>query len=265
MPNWITGGDKRRVIRRGIRPATPVPVQMREASKNANWTHTFGGPEHRTVHLALNPNFELAWKAQIGAGNERRNRISADPIVLGNRVFVMDSRSRLTSLSTSGKRIWSVSLVPQEENSADAGGGGLAFGGGVLYATTGYGYLHALNPENGKQYWKQFFGVAPYSAPTVIGNRVIVVTQDSKAWAIDTRDGRLQWTAFGAEASANLAGGASPAAWGGDAIIPFPSGEIISVNAVSGSENWSRVVAGRSRLQAAVRDQGGYRRSGRRR
>ncbi|MDE0306959.1 MAG: PQQ-binding-like beta-propeller repeat protein [Albidovulum sp.] len=250
VPNWLSGGDRQRIIRRGIRPETPIPLQISAATENANWTHINGGPEHKTAHLALDPNFKLAWKAQIGGGNERRNRISADPIVVGGRVFAMDSRSRLTSLSMSGKRIWSVSLVPQGEHSADASGGGLAFGGGLIFATTGYGYLHALNPNNGKQYWSQFFGIAPYSAPTVIGSRVIAVTQDSKAWAIDIRNGRFQWTAFGAEVPASLAGGASPAAWRGNAIIPMPSGELASVNSDSGSTNWSTVVAGRSKIQA---------------
>ena len=60
----------------------------------------------------------------------------------------------------------------------------------------------------------------------------------------------MKWTAFGAETNANLIGGASSAAWGRNAIIPFPSGEIISVDTVDGSQNWSRVVAGRGAIQA---------------
>jgi len=248
VPEWLGGGERRQIIRKGIRQKTPVPLEIRPQVRNASWTHANGTPEHRNAHLALNPNFKLAWKARVGASSERRNRITSDPIVVGNRIFVMDSKSRLTALSTSGKAVWSISLVPAGESSADAGGGGLAFGNGVLYAATGYGNVHALNPENGRQYWKQFLGIAPYSAPTVVGDRVIVVTKDSRAWAIG-RNGRLNWSAFGAEASASLAGGASPAALGEGALIPFPSGELVSVDS-SGSVKWARVVSGRSKLQS---------------
>jgi len=65
-------------------------------------------------------------------------------VVAGNRIFTLDSASRVTAVGTNGQVQWSRTLVPANEKDRDASGGGLAFGENTIFASTGFGELFQL-------------------------------------------------------------------------------------------------------------------------
>ena len=227
-----------------------LPIALPAPKDYAEWTHANGNPRHSLANPDLQYDIRRAWAAAIGAGNSKKHRITATPIVADGRIFTIDSQSELVATSPGGRRLWSLSLVPAGEQSIEASGGGMAYGSGTLLVTSGYGNLHAINPADGRLLWTQSLGAAPYAAPTVSGGIAYAVTQDAEAWAIDINDGRLLWNTLSTSSPASLSGGASPAVAGRFAVIPFPGGELAGFDLRTGARVWSAGVAGSQPFEA---------------
>lgn len=208
------------------------------------WTSRGHSAQNLLPHAALAADPAEVWVADIGQGNSRRNRIVTDPVAADGRVFTIDAAGRLQATDlASGAMVWTASLVPEFDRGGDASGGGLALDGGRVFATTPYGELVALDAATGAVAWRQRLGTV-LGAPSVAGGVVYVVGRNSEAWAVDATNGRLRWQIPSTEAAAVLAGGAVPAVGNGRVILPFPSGEILSVLPQSGVTLWSSFVVG---------------------
>ena len=219
-------------------------ISLPAARSLDSWTSRGQNAQNRLPHAALSTAPVELWVAGIGQGNTRRNRIATDPVASNGLIYTIDAAGRLqaTTLAT-GTPAWVASLVPDFDRGGDASGGGLALAGGQLFATTPYGELLALDATTGAVAWRQRRG-AVLGAPAVSGGMVYVVGRNSEAWAVDAANGRLRWNTPSTNAPSVLIGGAAPAIGEGRVILPFPSGEIVSVLPQSGVTLWSSFVVG---------------------
>ncbi|MBK1636204.1 PQQ-binding-like beta-propeller repeat protein [Rhodovulum adriaticum] len=206
-----------------------------------------GNAAHQPWHAALSAQPALRWSTGIGSGNSRRFRITATPVVAGGVVYAMDARSHVTAVSTGGQALWTRDLTPEFERNQDAGGGGLAFGGGRLFATTGFGTLVALKPDTGEVLWTQRTEAPVTGAPVYSDGTVYVVSRDNRAWAVRAADGRVQWEVPGTPLRAGLIGGAAPAVAGDLAFFPLGSAELVAVRRDTGVRAWAASIAGQRR------------------
>ncbi len=211
---------------------------------NAEWTHRYGSATHQITHPALGASIQQIFAVDIGEGDSRRARITADPVVAGDVIFTLDARSTVTAVSTSGATLWSMNIAPRLDGANDASGGGLATADGVVYVTTGFGALTALSAQDGSTLWMQDLDAPGASAPTVRGNLVYVVGRDSTAWALEADSGRIAWQISGTPSVGNFGGGAGVAANSDIAVIPFPSGEVVGAFPIGGLRRWSTIVSG---------------------
>ncbi|MCF2903486.1 PQQ-binding-like beta-propeller repeat protein [Octadecabacter sp. CECT 8868] len=228
-----------------------LPVSLGATTANADWTHRNGGPTHRIAHPALSTTLAPVFSTNIGQGNTRRLRITADPIVASGRIFTLDAESQVVATSTAGESLWSRSLKPDTDNARDASGGGLAAAGSVILATTGFGEVVALDGATGGEIWRQDLDAPGTSAPTIVGDLAYVVARDGRAWAIELGSGRVRWTVSTTAPTANFSGGAGAAVNSDVAIFPFPTGEVLAAFPEGGLRRWSTVVSGQRPGSAA--------------
>jgi outer membrane protein assembly factor BamB len=264
----VAGCSKREVILDGQRhdintpleqtvPGAEVPADEQAAAdqrsrairlpatvNHSSWTHAGGSPQHRIQHPALRRPLTLAVATPIGASNSKRHRITAVPVSADGRIFTMDSRATVSAHTLDGTTIWSRSLVPPSDDPDDASGGGLAVAGGVLYATSSFGTLTALDVATGREIWQHDFNVAVTGAPTISGNLVYVVARDGDGWALETRNGRILWGLPGTPSLSGFAGGASPAISDRLVLFPLPTGELVGALKQSGVRVWGDAVSG---------------------
>ncbi len=227
------------------------PIALQAAVQNADWTHRNGGPTHKASHPALNPSLTQLFATNIGAGNSRRLRITADPVVSAGRIFTLDSQSQLVATSVAGETLWSRDLIPATDNQRDASGGGVAAAANVVLATTGFGEVVALDPASGGEIWRQDLDAPGTSAPTIRGDLAYVVARDGRAWALELGSGRIRWTHSSTVPVSNFSGGAGAAVSDDFAIFPFPTGEVLAAFPDGGLRRWSTVVTGQRPGQAA--------------
>lgn len=225
-------------------------LRLPEPVAHPDWTHRNGSAQHRLSHPALARNLAALWSVDIGDGNDRKRRITADPVVAGGRVFTLDAGTRVTAVSTGGGVLWSRDLGAALRRSDVVSGGALAHGDGVLYVASALRTLSALDAATGAVIWTQGFDAPVTAAPTVAGDTVYVVAADSSAWAIDTETGRVRWQLPGTPTNAALVGGAGPAVTDRLVIFPFASGEVAAALRRAGVRVWGTTVAGQRRGRA---------------
>ncbi|HCP80182.1 MAG TPA: quinoprotein [Octadecabacter sp.] len=227
------------------------PISLPAATVNTSWTHRNGSPSHRTIHPTLGSALSPVFAANIGAGDSRRLRITADPVVTSSAIYTLDAQSQVVATSPAGATLWSRSVIPASDNPRDASGGGLAVDGTVLLATTGFGEVVALDAASGGELWRQDLDAPGTSAPTIQGDLAYVVARDGRAWALELGTGRIRWTQSGTPPTANFSGGAGAAVNSEFAIFPFPTGEVLAAFPEGGLRRWSTVVTGQRPGQAA--------------
>lgn len=227
-----------------------VPISLPAPTANAEWTQRGGNARHNPPHGVLSAQPVRVFSVNIGAGNSRKNRISAAPIVAGGRVFTLDATARLTATSTGGGPLWATDLTPATDRATAVSGGGLAYGAGKVFAATGYGELLAIDPASGAVIWRQKLGSPVTGAPAVEGNAVFVVGRDSSGWGVDTETGRVRWTLAGTPAAAGMIGSSAPAITDRAVLLPSDSGEVVAALKGSGVRVWGTDVAGQRRGRA---------------
>jgi len=210
------------------------------AWKNDFWTQPGGYPNHNLQHVSLSNNsLKKIWSSDIGQGGSHRYPLTGRPVVFNNVIFTVDSHSEVMAFDIQkGKKIWGNTLRPKSEND-DVIGGGLAVNAGILYATTGYGELISLNTESGGIIWRVKLTSPSRAAPTVIGDKVFVLTLNNHLTAFDSKTGSQLWKYEGIEETVSLINAASPAADNELLICPMSSGELTALRIENGSVVWS--------------------------
>lgn len=215
------------------------PVSLPAPQANAAWAQPGGVPTNNLGHLALSGSMRKVWSADVGTGSSSRGRLSAVPVVAGGKVFTLDAAGNVSAHAASnGAEIWSTDVTPDNERSSEGFGGGLAFDGSRLIATTGFGTVVALDPGNGAILWNKKMGHPIRNSPTATGGKVYFVSTDNALYALNAATGDDLWRARGLPQTATLLSNASPAVGSGLVVAPFPAGDIAAFEAGSGQGTW---------------------------
>ena len=221
------------------------PLSLPPTRANASWSQAIASPITRPAHPQFGGQPQLIWSVNIGEGDGRRTRITADPVVADGRIFTLDAEARVSAVTTSGQVIWSQDLTPPNDKARDASGGGLAYGNGVLYVTTGFGTLTALSAATGAQIWQQNLQATATGSPSVAGDLVYVIAGDQLAWAIERENGRIRWQLSATNDRRNVLGAPAPAVTDTQVVFAFGSGEVQGAFRNGGLRLWDAQIAGR--------------------
>ncbi len=239
-------------LHKTLMPKNKEPVKNIAVPKpwsNEFWPQAGGYPNHVMQNLSLTPDtLKKAWSTSIGKGSTRALPLTAQPIVFGDKVFTLDTHLDLCAFSVEkGKRLWKTDIQPENEDETVIGGG-LSYASGTLYATNGFAELIALNPDNGQIKWRIDTTAPSRTAPTVIGNRIFVLTLDNRVMAYSAENRTLLWEHAGLNESAGLIGSASPAATQGLIVPAYSSGELYALHIENGTVAWSENFAPTKRI-----------------
>jgi len=244
-------------VRRAMAAETPqnqvMPVDLPPATVNADWTQPVGTPATRAAHPALSAAPDLAWSVDIGSGDSRRKRITADPVVADGRIFTLDAQAQVAAVSTNGDLLWTTDLTPPNDRSSQASGGGLAHGEGKLFVTSAFGLLTALDPQTGNRIWQQDLNAPTTAPPTIFDGRVYAVAGDDVAWVLDAETGRVDWQLSATPDIHNVLGGPAPALTEKYAVFAFGSGEVQAAFRRGGLRLWDAQIAGQRLGLASAR------------
>jgi len=220
------------------------PVVVPVATTNSSWAQPGGVPSNSLHNLSLSRSLKRAFSVDAGTGSNSSGRLTAMPIVVGGRVYVLDSEASVRAFSASGGApVWSVSLVPKGKDGEGAFGGGLASDGSVIFVTTAFGEVVALNAGTGGEIWRKKFPAPIKTAPTVSNGQVFFITVANEVHALSTSSGAELWQSQGSGESASAISNTSPAIAGGVVVTPHTNGDIVTYSVGGGQRLWSESLA----------------------
>lgn len=229
---------------RGLEPASPRPtVVLPPAVANPDWPQQGGNPAHVMGQLQTAPVLNQLWRAPIGEGGGFRQKITAQPVIAGGRVYAMDSEAVVSAFDLrSGARRWRMATKAKKDRSGNVGGG-IAIDGGVLVATTGRGDVVALDAATGAMKWRQQVGMPARSSPTIAEGRIFLVTIEQQILALAGADGTKLWSHQAATAQTTVLGEPAPAYANGLVVAGFGSGDLLALRAETGGIAWTDSIA----------------------
>ncbi len=216
-----------------------TPITLPAPFDNPEWPGAGGYPNHAMYHLALAPDIHRAWTANVGEGEWRYGRVTAQPVVADGRVFAADANDVVSAFNAkNGDRIWHFDPQPKNDDNPMFGGG-IAYANGRIFIATGYAQVVAVDATNGKEIWRQNLASPAHGPPTVAAGRVFVITVDNELEVLAAADGHRLWTQNGIPEPADLLIGTSPAVQGDTVIVPYSSGELYALRIENGRAVWS--------------------------
>jgi outer membrane protein assembly factor BamB len=167
-------------------------------------------------------------------------KVSIPPIIVGDKIFVLDDNKVLTAYSITDKNLISTwrKDVNSTGNKEPSLGGGLTYKNGVLVITGGHREVIALDANKGKERWRRNIHNISRRAPYIYNEMVFVTTLDNRTYAINLEDGAINWTHQGAGDKVGLVNNINLAAKDGVIFIPYNGGEIYSLAYGNGQEIW---------------------------
>jgi outer membrane protein assembly factor BamB len=216
-----------------------LPMTLPAAVANTEWAQSGGNAAKSLGHVALGNALSTAFAVQAGRGSSLTSRLASEPIVVGDRVYVIDTLGTVRAFSTAnGAQQWASQTPSDRGNERSLYGGGLAFENGRIYATNGLGYVAALDPRSGGIVWQVRPGGPLRGAPSVANGAIYVMSQDNQIYSLNEANGKTNWSQPASLEIAGVFGSAAPAIGQGTVVAGFSSGELNAYRYENGRQVW---------------------------
>ena len=228
-----------------------------KAYTNQSWSQNGLNSQHIVGNLSSSSLLEEIWSSSFGEGLNKRDIILPSPVVQNSRVFVMDVKGTVSAFNlNNGTLLWKNNLTAKDINIKElkSKASGLAVDNNMLYATTGFGGIYAMDSITGAPKWRKIMESPIRISPTVTPNAVLIQTADNKLYALDKMTGNELWRFGVAHEDTVIAGGANPAFSLEDNIVVagFSNGEIVVLNATIGTPLWSYALTSNNSVNSST-------------
>ncbi len=231
---------------------------------NSSWPQPGGEADHTLHHLQSNLDFDVQWTAKVGTASERLERLTAPPVVADGRVFVIDAEAKVSAFNEEdGKLLWRTALTQDvserfrvrelfdRPKAAQKGfGGGVAYEGGKVFVSSGFGFAAALDAETGEKIWLTKTDSPVRTPPTAYQGALYLTTIANDFVSFDQETGEKNWNFQSFEEPARILSSASPAASGDLVVAPFSSGQVVAFLTSSGRPVWDDTLTQNANLTA---------------
>lgn len=164
-------------------------VMLPPPYRNTEWPQPGGFSSNAMYHLEASGHLRQLWDADAGKGSDSESRLTASPVVGGGRIFTEDAEAHVYAFNANtGQEIWDKRLAPKNGTDmptlwgllgkpntiqpVSGMGGGVAYDGGKIFVTSGFGVLICMDGATGRELWRHDMGVPIVNAPVVNGGRI---------------------------------------------------------------------------------------------
>ncbi|MEL6112022.1 MAG: PQQ-binding-like beta-propeller repeat protein [Pseudomonadota bacterium] len=231
---------------------------------NNSWPQPGGEADHTLHHLSAELGFDLAWQADVGKASNRLELVLAPPVIADGKVYVVDAEAKVSAFDEEdGSLVWRTELTQdvserfrlqemfQRPKAAQEGfGGGVAYEGGTIFVSSGFGFVAALDAETGEQQWLTKTDAPIRTPPTAYRGSVYATTITNDFLSFDQETGEKNWNFQSFEEAARILSSSSAAAAGDLVVAPFSSGELVAFLTENGRPLWTDSLVRNAQLTA---------------
>lgn len=215
-------------------------VILPDARILAAWPQSGAGASKVIGHVEAATAFEVDWKVKAADGSDRSKALTSAPVSDGTNIFLLDGEQKVKSFSAeTGGLNWSVKLESERRRDKRGVGGGVAVSGNTLIASSGFGFVVAMDAGDGTEKWRRALGAPVTGSPTIKDDSIYVVTQNNELFALSLQTGAVEWSDQAISESARVLASPSVAAVEDLVVAPYSSGEVIAYLSANGRRLWN--------------------------
>ncbi len=205
-----------------------------------DWRQSYNSPSHLSLNYFSNSKLNKFKKIVKGKGEGSNEKILAQPIISNNKLFFLDARGNIYSFDLIRKKLdWKKNIIIKGDKGHGIGGG-LAVDDNFLFASSPYAEIFCIELKTGNIVWKNNTITPVRSTPTLLDNKVIVLTLDNRTLVFEKEDGSLIWEHQGIQNTTSIIGEPKVAADGSLVVVPYSNGDIFALNLINGRELWKQ-------------------------
>jgi outer membrane protein assembly factor BamB len=228
--------------------AQKVPAEIPTSRKNKTWLNR--AVASRYGNIAIRGFYEVE-SVEVGDGESFLQGLAPTPVISTDQVIAMDGIGHI-----SAHRFEDITDIQWlnsdgvEEDEEEILGGGLSIDGDVLFATTGFGRLLAIDRKTGKTIWKTSVGAPIRGAPDSAAGVVVVLTADNQTIAYNAKTGTPLWNHRGIQETTGFFSMTAPVITESQVMVAYSSGELFALRLQTGKPIWADAVSSTNRTSA---------------
>lgn len=173
------------------------------------------------------------------AYNISKHKIISKPVFAKGIVYSVDSRGIINAFSKKEKKIlWSYNTTSKSSD-ANCIGGGITYNNGKLYITNGSRFLIILSDKGHEIVRKEFPDIIRTKPVMLSDNLILIQTVSNQFFAYDIDHSNFVWQHEGMTETLSYSTHISPVVYKNRVLANYTSGQIFSLNAKTGQEEWS--------------------------
>lgn len=217
----------------------PAPRELSDG-----WPQAGSRASKAIGHISAANDLDVAWRANVGAGSDRKSALTTPPVASTDTIFTIDSRQVIVATdATNGNRRWTKKLESGNRRDGTGIGSGIGLEGDRLIIASAFGFVAALEASNGNEIWRTDTEAPMTGSPTIKDGRIFVSSNNNEVLALELDTGDLLWSDQAIAESARVLGSPSPAAVEEIVVAPYSSGEVIAYLAANGRRLWTEALA----------------------
>ena len=120
---------------------------------------------------------------------------------------------------------------------------GPGVGEGLVVVVAADGYVLALSADDGSERWRAYVSGESLATPLVHEEYVVVQTVDNKLTALSVFDGTERWSLEQSTPALTMRGSTSPVQVGQSVVTGFDNGRVMAINLETGDVEWDSMLA----------------------
>lgn len=120
---------------------------------------------------------------------------------------------------------------------------GPGVGNGIVVVVSSDGIVIALDASNGEERWRSDVGGESLATPVTSPNGVVIQTVDNRLRMLEHFDGRERWVVLQSMPVLTMRGSAAPLVVGSNVVAGFDNGRLVAVDLQTGTIEWEALLA----------------------
>jgi outer membrane protein assembly factor BamB len=202
-----------------------IQITLPKQFQNKNFNGIFTQNSTIIENFALNNQIKEINNISDGYVTSSPYDIISNPVINNNIIYTLDARGNLSARNLENKKLIYRKKIINWFDIKNLSQGKLFFDQGVIYVTTGFNEIFAINAKNANIIWSKKLTSIAISRAITDKNNIYLITNDNKTYALDKKTSNIKWIHNAIAKKTAILGSADPVIYNDYVISSYSSGE----------------------------------------
>lgn len=168
-------------------------ITLPKQIKNNNFNGIFIKDSKKIENFALKNNIKKTQRLSYGYVTSNPYDIVSSPVIANNIIYILDARGNLIAINLENNNLIYQKRIIDWSDITNLSQGKLFFDQDIIYITTGFNKIFAINAQNADIIWSKELSSIAISRAIAHEDNIYLITNDNKTYALDKITGNIKW------------------------------------------------------------------------